>query len=113
MITDKVINEIYRRFRKPPKDIESLRLPEIMDILKKHHNISFNGKELVFEDLDEFNPFRMMLARRLLAVMEFDRFVAFVLPSHILFLSKNDNAARVRMRPESQENILQRIFARG
>ena len=113
MITEKVIKEIYKRFRKPPMDIAELEIPKYIEMLKGHHSLKFDDGELIVESLEEFNPFRRILGRRLLAILEFERNVAIVTPSHILFLSKNSDQVRVHIKPERTPNILDRIFARG
>lgn len=112
MITDSVIKEIYKKFRKPPKRPEDLRLDYFLPMLRAHHNITDDGQEIVLEDLDEFNPFRRFLVRGINAVLEFDKMVAFVFRNHILFLGKEDDAMRVHMRPEEKKSLFGRLFGR-
>ena len=113
MITDQVIKEIYKKYTKPCKSIEELGLDHYLEILKKNHKISSDGMEVVVEDLEEFNPFRMFLKRSIYGVLEFDRMVAFVFRSHILFFGKEDNQLRVHIRPEPRRSMLGRIFGRS
>ncbi|MBD5201680.1 MAG: hypothetical protein HDS85_06500, partial [Bacteroidales bacterium] len=61
-------------------------------------------------DLDDFNPFHRFLKRALYAVLEFDKWVAFVFPTHILFFSKNDSQMSVHFRPDEKKNLLGKIF---
>lgn len=112
MITDNVIKEIYRKFKKPPRDKAELNLEYFMKILRANHAITTDGMEVVIEDLDEFNPFRRFLVRAINAVLEFDKMVAFVFNNHILFLGKEDNQLRVHIKPEKPKSLFDRIFRR-
>lgn len=110
MITSKVINEIYKKFRKAPLDIEVLRIPYFTELLK-HHDLKYENNELIIGALDEFNPFRRLLGRRIFGIIEFDKYVAFVTPAHILFLGKNDNSVQVHMKPDRKPNVFSRLFS--
>lgn len=73
----------------------------------------FDQTEIILEDLEEFNPFRRFLIRSLNAILEFDKMIAFVFRTHILFLGKEDNQMRVHMRPEPKKSLFDKIFGRG
>lgn len=110
MITNKVIDEIYKKFRKAPVDINELRIPYFTELLK-HHDLRYENNELIINSLEEFNPFRKLLGRRIYGIIEFDRHVAFVTPAHILFLGKKDNSVQVHMKPDRKPNMFSRLFA--
>ncbi|MDE6521370.1 MAG: hypothetical protein K2L17_00995 [Muribaculaceae bacterium] len=113
MITDRVIKEIYKKYNKAAKKPEDLRIDHFINMLAPYHHIRVNDKEVIFEDQEEFSPFRRFLLRGLNGILEFDKQVAFVFRNHILFLGKETNDMRVHMRPtEERTNIFQRIFAR-
>lgn len=112
MITDQVIKEIYKKYTKPCKNVEELGLDHYLEILKVNHNLSSDGMAIVVEDLEEFNPFRMFLKRSIYGILEFDRVIAFVFRSHILFFGKDDNQLRVHIRPEKPQSLLGKIFGR-
>lgn len=112
MITDSVIKEIYKKFSKPTKRREDLQLDYYIPMLQKHHSIMLEPDEIILEDLEEFNPFRRFLIRSLNAVLEFDKMVAFVFRTHILFIGKEDNQMRVHMRPEEKKSLFGKIFSR-
>lgn len=113
MITDSVIKEIYKKFSKPHKNREELKLAYFMDILNANHNITFDDDEIILEDLEEFNPFRRFLIRSVNAVLEFDKMIAFVFRNHILFLGKEDNQMRVHIKPAKKPSLFDRIFGRS
>ncbi len=113
MITDRVIKEIYKKYNKASKRPEDLRLDHFIEMLAPYHHIQANGKEVIFEDQEEYSPFRRFLIRGLNGILEFDKHVAFVFRNHILFPSKESSDMHVHMRPcEERQNIFNRIFAR-
>ena len=112
MITDQVIKEIYKKYTKPCKNFAELDFDYYLDILKEHHNIMSGDMEVVVEDLEEFNPFRMFLKRSIYGILEFDRMIAFVFRSHILFFGKDDNQLRVHIKPEKPKSFLDKLFGR-
>lgn len=112
MITNSVIEEIYKKFKKPQRKPEELNLDYILPILQKHHSIKQFDDEIIIEDLEEFNPFRRFLIRSLTAVLEFDKRIAFVFMNHILFFGKEDNEMRVHIKPEKPKSFFSRLFGR-
>lgn len=112
MITDSAIKEIYKKFSKPHKHREELQLDYFIPMLSEHHAIKIDEDEIILEDLEEFNPFRRFLIRSLNAILEFDKVIAFVFRSHILFLGKEDDQMRVHMRPEPKKSFFGRLFGR-
>lgn len=113
MITENVIKEIYRKFSKPHKHSEDLRLDYYLPLLQGHHSIKKEGGEIILSDLEDHNPFRVFLIRSLNAVLEFDKMIAFVFRNHILFLGKEDNQMRVHIKPQKKPSLFDRIFGRG
>lgn len=112
MITDEVIKEIYKTFKKPPKNREELNLKGCLTALEGYHHLRSDEDEIIVDDLEEFNPFRRFLIRNLHAAVEFDKWVAFVFPNHILFFSKQDNQMQVHFKPEEKRSFFDRLFGR-
>ena len=112
MITQEVISEIYKSYNKPCRNPQDLNLPYFVDLLNPYHDLQIEEDEVIVGGLDEFSPFKRFLKRGLYAVLEFDRNVAFVFQSHILFFSKTDNKLSVHFRPTEKRNIFDRIFGR-
>lgn len=110
MITDQVIKEIYKKYSKPCKNMAELGIDDYMSILTEHHHIVSDYMEVVVEDLEEFNPFRMFLKRSIYGILEFDRVIAFVFRSHILFFGKDSNQLRVHIKPEKKQSFLGKLF---
>lgn len=112
MITDQVIKEIYKRYPKPAKKPAELRLDYYLDLLSSNYRFSSDDMEVVVEDLEEFSPFRMFLKRSIHAIIEFDKMVAFVFRSHILFFGKEAPELRVHMKPEKPKSLFDRILGK-
>lgn len=112
MINESVINEIYKKFSKPHKKKEDLRLDYFIPLLNQHHTIENDGFEIILKDVEEYSPFRSFLIRSLNAVLEFDKMIAFVFKNHILFLGKEDNQMHVHIKPEKPSSLFSRIFGK-
>lgn len=98
MITNRVINEIYRKFGKSSSRPGKQQIDYYIELLAPMHHISMNEYCVVFEELDELCPFRRFLLRSLNGIVEFDNYVAFAFPNHILFLAKYSDEMRVHFR---------------
>lgn len=113
MITEQVIREIYKKFKKPNRKPEDLNLDHFVNLLRNNHIITVSEPgEVIIGNLEEFNPFRRFLIRSLTGILEFDKVVAFVFKNHILFLGKEDDSIRVHIRPEDKRGLFGRIFNR-
>ena len=112
MINESVINEIYKKFSKPQKKKEELRLDYFIPLLQANHTIGNDGFEIELKDVADYSPFRRFLIRNLTGVLEFDKLVAFVFPTHILFLGKEDNQLHVHIKPEKPKSMFSKIFGR-
>lgn len=111
MINNDVIKEIYKKFGKPKKG-RDLRLPYFLELLQPVHSISDFEDRIIVEDLEEFNPFRMFLKRNINAILEFDKEIAFVFRSHILFFNRESKDIRIHIRLEEKKSFLQRLFGK-
>lgn len=110
MITDEVIKEIYKKFKKTGQSREKLNLDYFIDLLKQHHKIREEDIEIIIDDLEEFNPFRRFLLRSVTAILEFDKMVAIAFKNHILFLAKETPDIRVHIKPEEPKSLFGRLF---
>ncbi|MBD5195433.1 MAG: hypothetical protein HDS71_07010 [Bacteroidales bacterium] len=112
MITEEVITEIYKNYNKPCKNREDLNLPYFSALLSPHHKLTIDDDEVIVDSIEEFSPFKRFLIRGLFAVLEFDRNVAFVFQSHIIFFSKKDDTMSVHFRPAKKQSLFDRIFGK-
>lgn len=103
MLTKEIIKDIYKQYSKPNQNKEELQIPYFLEMLAPYHNLKYDGEEFVFEDMDEFNPFRRILGKNLHAILEFSKHVAFVFPNHILFLGKRTPELHVHFKPDDSD----------
>lgn len=99
-ITKEVINEIYKKCKKDPETVEELNIPYFIELLADYHKIKHLDDEIIIESFDEMNPFRRFLVRSIKAILEFDKEVAIVCRTHIIFLKKENSEASVHMKPD-------------
>lgn len=113
MISKQVIEEIYKKYNKPPKKVDDLRIPYFLDLLSKSHHLrlSQDQEEIVNEDLDNYNPFKRFLIRRMTAILEFERMVAFAFDNHIIFFQKDSTDMRVHFKPV-KKGFFSRLFGK-
>ncbi len=105
MIDNKVIQELYRRFKHPAKSVEGLNIPYFENLLKSNNPIKVNDEMIEIQSIEEFSPFKRFLIRRLNKIIEFERNVAFVFNNHILFLSKETDETHIHLKPDKRRRF--------
>ncbi|MCM1004992.1 MAG: hypothetical protein NC402_01695 [Prevotella sp.] len=109
MVNKKVINEIYKKYRKPVRDTNDLNIKYFLEILGEKHNLECADGEIVNLNLDDFNPFKRMLIKSLHSILEFDKVIAFVFGNHIIFFDKTSDNMHIHFKPEN-DNFFSRLF---
>lgn len=97
MINATVINNIYKVYKKSPKDISKLGLDIMKDTLSKFHTFNEEVGFLILEDMSEESPFRKIPIQRIYGIVHFDKNVALVLPNCILFFNKEDSGVNIHI----------------
>lgn len=76
---------MYKAYsRRRMSDLDS-RLHHFVGLLSEKHKIRETDTEIFVDSLEESNFFRRFLKRSIMAVVEFDKYVAFVFRTHIIF----------------------------
>ncbi len=65
---------------------------------------------IVLRQVEEYSPFKRFLIRSLCGIIEFDRTVAFVFTSHIIFLNKTDDGISFYLREEDEPQGYWKVF---
>lgn len=112
MVTKDVISEIYRKYSAPPKNPAKLDAPRYLALLSPAHDLAIEGDEIVNRRAGEFEPFSRFLIRRLTAILEFDKVIAFAFKEHIIFFDKEGDGMHVHFKPEKR-SFISRLFSRG
>ena len=110
MVTKKVIQTIYRQFRKPPKSPDELNLGLIFDYAMDNHGIFIDEDNLYIGSVEPSSPFATIELKRIHEIVEFEKVLAIVLPAAIVFLNKDDSEVNIHLRLEDDNpTVWQRI----
>ena len=105
MITRKVIQTLYSKYRKLPESPDCLDMPLLFDYAAKHHNITVDMEgpvdTLVLRSSASDSPFHRIPLERIHAIVPFEEWIAIVLHSSIIFLSRKGPKVSVHVSTES------------
>ena len=100
MITKQVINELYKKYRKRLKKTSALPIGDLMLWVGERHDLQLTDDGcLLINSLDEYSPFRSIPLDRIHGIVPFEKSVAVVLPSSIIFLNRYDSGVHVHIKP--------------
>lgn len=108
MVTNKVIETIYKKYRKRPTSPDQLDLPVLFQESIDPHELFIDGDELIINSIDPSSPFHSIRLDRVHAILEFENVVAIVLHSSIIFLGKNDRSVHVHVKMD-QPSLIDRV----
>lgn len=112
MITQKVIDQLYKTYRKPPLSADDLDIDLLFTHLFEFHDIAIDDHaNLIINSLPEDSPFRVIPLSHIHAIVEFENRIGIVLHSSIIFLNKRDSRSSIHVRMPRQ-NLLDKIFSR-
>ena len=99
MITKKVIDTLYRKYRKRPEGVEQLDIGLLFEYASEHHSIEIDEEgNLLINSIDTASPFHKLSLSRIHGITQFEDVVAIVMHSSILFLSKHDDSVNVHIK---------------
>lgn len=105
MITKEVIKEIYKKYRKKPKTIDKLDIGLLSDNVGETHGIEIVDNKIVINSMDSTSLFHKIALSRVHGIVNFEKTIAIVLHSSILFLDKNEPKQNVHIKPQPQTFI--------
>ncbi|MFG6422866.1 MAG: hypothetical protein K1V71_00470 [Paramuribaculum sp.] len=108
MITQKVIDTIYRKYKKRPASPYDLNIGLLFAPEMDCHNISIDGDNISIGSVKPDSPFHTIALERIHAILEFERHVAIVLPASIIFLQKDAPGINIHMKA-LRPNLMDRI----
>ena len=73
MVTKKVIQTLYRQFRKPPKSPDELNLGLIFDYAMDNHGIFIDEDNLYIGSVEPSSPFATIELKRIHEIVEFEK----------------------------------------
>lgn len=98
MITQKTIKSIYRKYRKKPDSVDSLNVALLFEENLEKHNLEIKDGALLINSVEPLSPFHEIPLDRIHAIVAFDRHVAIVLHSSIIFLRKDSDAVDIDLK---------------
>ena len=112
MITEKVINSLYKTYNKRPASADELDIDLLFENLIENHDIEIDDHaHLIINSIPEDSPFHRISLTRIHAIVEFEHKIAIVLPNSIIFLNKKDNKTHIHIR-DVKANLFDKIFGR-
>ena len=99
MVNRKVIDELYRKFRRMPKKGQPQMIDTLISTVGEMHKLSIDNGFLVIGTLDPMSPFRRIMLSRIHGVAVFEKSVAIVLPHSIMFLNRKDEGVNIHFKP--------------
>ncbi len=114
MITNKVIEEIYKRYGKRPKSIDCLNFVLLFDKVGIMHDIFVDPEEeiMTIGSLPADSPFHTLKLKNINAFIEFEEWVAVVLHSAIVFLNKKNTRTSIHLK-EPELTLWEKICGYG
>lgn len=98
MITKKVIDNIYNKYRKRPESPDELNFGLLFDDVFENHGIMIDENELTIGSINPSSPFHSIPLRHIHAIIEFADEIAIVLHSSIVFLQKKGKGAHIHVK---------------
>ena len=84
MITQKVIDTLYKQYGKAPKSLDCLDMPLLFDVAGVHHDVSVEMDDNMNAEL---------------TIVPFENWVAIVMHSSVIFLNKKDKRVSIHLKP--------------
>lgn len=100
MVTKKVIQTLYRQFKKPPKSPDELNLGLIFDYALENHGIFIDEENIYVGSIEPSSPFATIKLKRIHEIVEFEKVIAIILPAAIVFLNKENSDVHIHLRLE-------------
>ena len=112
MITEKVIKDLYKTYKKRPASADELDIGLLFEHLIDNHDFSIDDEaHLIINSFPTDSPFHRIALNHIHAIVEFEHKIAIVLHSSIIFLNKNDSRTYIHIR-QRKPGIIDRILYR-
>lgn len=114
MVNKEVIKTLYRNYSRPPKDTDELNIGLLFDYALDNHGIFVDENSLYIGSVDPRSPFATIPLRNINAIIEFEKQIAIVLHSAIVFLHKEKSDVNIHLKlqdePESIWSRMKNVF---
>lgn len=119
MITKRVIDTLYKKYKKPPESPDCLDMPLLFEYASQHHNVSIDMEgpvdSLIIRSVDPRSPFHRIPLEKINAIVPFEEWVAIVMHSSIVFLNRKSSKVSVHIKPfkPTLAERIKEIFSNG
>ncbi len=100
MITKEVIKEVYKKYRKKPRSIDCLDVALLFDSVGETHGIEIIDEKIVINSIESTSLFHQISLSRVHGIVNFEKTIAIVLHSSIIFLDKYEPKQNVHIKSE-------------
>ena len=100
MITEEVIKEVYKKYRKKPKSVDRLNVGLLFEEVGDTHGIVIEDNKIVINSVEPSSLFHRISLSRVHGIVNFEKTIAIVLHSSIIFLDKNEPKQNVHIKPQ-------------
>ena len=117
MITRKVIQTLYKKYRKLPESPDCLDMPLLFECAP-YHNISIDMEgpvdSMIIGSIEPNSPFHRIPLERIHGIVAFEEWIAIVLHSSIIFLNRKSPrvSIHVRIHEHSLWDRIKKFFRR-
>lgn len=101
MITKKMIKEVYKKYHKKPKSVDCINVSLLFGDEMQMHDIEIVDDDIVINSLEPSSLFHKIALQRVYGIEEFEKSVAIVLHSSMIFLKKGAKDVAVHIKPQS------------
>ena len=108
MVNKDVIKTLYRQYARPPKSPDELNIGVLFDSAIDNHGIFIDEDALYIGSVDPRSPFATIPLGNINAIVEFEKQLAIVLHSAIVFLHKEKPDVNIHLKLQ-EESMWDRV----
>lgn len=98
MVTRKIIEQIYKQYKRPPASPDELNLGLLFAYALENHGIVIDENDLYIGSVDPKSPFATLPLRNIHEIVEFENRIGIVLRNSIIFLNKHNSEVNIHLR---------------
>lgn len=107
MTDQKLISELYRRFKRRPETLDQRNLRLLADYIVEERGVALRDDSLVFTEMPASSPFREIRLAHIHGVADLGNLLAIVLNASIIFMHKTSLETSVHLKaPGLKDRLL-------
>lgn len=101
MISKRVINTLYKKYAKPPRDFSDLHIDDFMTVCGELYGVEINDVSITFSRMAADSPFHTILLSNIYGKEIFESHIALIFSTYILFFNRERYDITVHFKPDS------------